>query len=88
MASISITSIVKHPPKNNLEPKALSKQKNKEERFRGSSHGENYKLIAPTPEERKKTISEYRFFTNGFSLHHPAKEREILNLARDSNKKN
>jgi hypothetical protein len=27
------------------------------------------------------------FFTNGFSLHHPAKEREILNLARDSNKK-
>jgi hypothetical protein len=33
MASISITSIVKHPHPNNLEPKALSKQKNKEERF-------------------------------------------------------
>ena len=61
MASISITFIVKHPPKNNLEPKALSKQKSKEERLRGCSHRENYKLIAPTPEERKKTISEYRF---------------------------
>ena len=63
--------IVKHPPQNNLEPLALSKQKIKEGGFRGSSRRENCKLIAPTPKERKKTILEYRFFTNGFSHFSP-----------------